>query len=69
MGPCMPYFGTTDIVDMDDVWLEFDERGMLKRVEKHLVTKAKNNMERAWLDFVAPVADKIRSEQMVAGHE
>jgi hypothetical protein len=67
MGPCFPYFGATDITELDDVWLEFDDSGVLKRIEKHLVARSKNNSESAWRAFAAPVPDKIRAEQMVGG--
>ena len=67
MGPCMPYFGTTDITELDDVWLEFDRHGILKRVEKHLEARYQNDSELAWRAFAARVPDKIRPEQMVGG--
>ncbi len=52
MGPCAPYFGTATVYKPDDVWLEFDSKGILKRFEKHLVERSDNNAQRAWQRFL-----------------
>ncbi len=67
MGPCMPYVGEADVSDMDDVWLEFDDRGILRRVEKHLVARHSDDDEQAWRTFARTVPDPIRPEQMLDG--
>jgi hypothetical protein len=69
MGPCMPYIGSTTVAKCDDVWLEFDERGILSRVEKHLLKKYDDDTEAAWRQFTQPVPDPIRREQMMEDHE
>lgn len=48
MGPCMPYVGTTDVFDPDDLWLEFDGQGILARCEKQLIRRTGTAFERAW---------------------
>ena len=65
MGPCMPYIGSTDTTELDDVWLEFDQNGLLRRVAKRLVVLSHKNSEAAWRQFVSTVPDKLRPEQMV----
>jgi hypothetical protein len=67
MGPCNPYIGSTDVFEDDDVWLAFDEHGILKRVEKHLVKKHDGDAEAAWRSFAASVPDTLRPEQMLNG--
>lgn len=64
MGPCMPYFGSSDVWSSDDVWLEFDDGGHLRRVEKRLLRRCKYDAEAAWRTFTKSVPDNIRSEQM-----
>jgi outer membrane protein assembly factor BamE (lipoprotein component of BamABCDE complex) len=67
-GPCsMPLFGTSEVWEMDDVWLEFNQDGILKRVEKRLIEKHKNDTEAVWREFTKNVPDKIRPEQMLGG--
>ncbi len=65
MGPCMPYIGKAEFWECDDVWLEFDGQGLLKRVEKRLLKKNDNDTEAAWRQFAKPVPDPIRLEQMI----
>jgi len=65
MGPCIPYFGESEVWESDDVWLEFDERAILKRVEYRLIKKHDNDPEAAWRQFAKSVPDKIRPEQML----
>ena len=67
VGPCTPYIGSADVYDADDVWLEFDERGVLKRAEKHLIKRHHHDMEAAWRSFASSVPDPIRPEQMLNG--
>jgi hypothetical protein len=52
----MPYFGSTEIVALDDVWLEFDSTGTLKRVEKRLAKKNHHNPAVAWRKFQATIS-------------
>jgi hypothetical protein len=67
-GPCcVLLFGTSDVWEMDDVWLEFNRKGILTRVGKRLIEKHKNDTEAAWREFTKDVPDKIRSEQMLGG--
>ena len=67
MGPCMPFIGSTEMYAMDDVWLEFNEDGILKCVEKQLVKKHRDDSEAAWRSFVKSVPDQIRPDQMLTG--
>jgi hypothetical protein len=59
-GPCIIYFGTTDACEDDDVWLEFDSRGVLKRCERHLIGPSWGDSEKAWRQFAKDVPDPIR---------
>jgi len=67
MGPCVPYFGSAEVSEMDDVWLEFEADGILCRCEKHLSNKFGNDDEKAWREFSKTVPDPIRRDQMVDG--
>jgi len=67
VGPCTPYIGSADVYDDDDVWLEFDGQGVLKRVEKQLIKRHHHDMEAAWRAFAKSVPDPIRPEQMLNG--
>lgn len=67
-GPCsVPLFGRSDVWEEDDVWLEFDRDGLLKRVEKRLIKRHGTNAEAAWREFAKDVPDEIRPEQMRGG--
>jgi hypothetical protein len=67
VGPCTPYIGSADVQEDDDVWLEFDEQGVLTRAEKQLIKKHHHDMEAAWRHFARSVPDPIRPEQMLNG--
>jgi hypothetical protein len=64
-GPCTLYFGCTVVSEMDDIWLEFDADGILRRCEKRLLSKYDD--EKAWREFLKTVPDPIRQDQMLDG--
>jgi hypothetical protein len=65
-GPCMAV-GTAQDDRKDDVWLEFDGRGVLVRCEKLLSAKNGGDDEAAWVAFAKAVPDPIRPEQIHHG--
>jgi outer membrane protein assembly factor BamE (lipoprotein component of BamABCDE complex) len=60
-GMCsMPYgVGKTAAYDDDDVWMEFDQRGVLKRYVKNLMGPFRSDSE-AWAKFMLTVPDSMR---------
>jgi hypothetical protein len=55
-GPCAPYgVGGADRWDDDDVWLAFDENGILQHCEKRLAKKYCGHSSSAWDAFVRSV--------------
>ncbi len=60
-GSCSIYYGTIDTYESDDVWLEFDRRGVLKRCQKHLIASCGGDSEKAWRRFASSVPDAVAS--------
>jgi outer membrane protein assembly factor BamE (lipoprotein component of BamABCDE complex) len=66
LGPCCnPYLGKTDVYTYDDVWVEFDPRGVLKRYAKQLIAKCDDSDYGAWRKFMETVPDTRRPSEML----
>ena len=62
-GPCStPYLGSHDDLRGDGIWLEFDDRGVLKRYVRP--NRLTNREQESWLLFCVPVPDTPRADQL-----
>ena len=63
-GPCGVFPGIQEMHGVDDVWLEFDDGGLLTRYERHLIKPTwwredqTPNAEIAWTGFLKNIPDK-----------
>jgi len=60
-GPCnfFPIPGCLPDREYDDIWLEFDESGILQRYEIHLMSRYNLATSDAWREFLKTVPDTV----------